>query len=396
VKLQPDGKIVLAGWAAVSVAAGADFLVMRLNPDGSFDRTFDTDGKATFSVGGGAATDEAHAVVLQTDGKIVLGGCTVCNSTGSNFAMIRVNTNGSQDSGFGNYIANTSFNNADDITGLALQTVGGVDYIVAAGFSVQTAADQQGVVFRLTVSNGTLDTTFGNTVAPNVGYRLFSFQGNSTTPIVGTATDFINGIAIDANNKIIVGGGDSAFNGGVVRFTTTTIENFTSGGTNGFLLSGTSVIVFGGAIPTGGSNSNEFFAMKLNLPQSGSTDGTIDTTWGNQSPKTGRSYINLGIGSDTARGGTLQSDGKIILAGRVRTGGGVSTADAALVRLNADGTTDTNFGTGGVVTVQRQAGSTDELYAAAMNAGKIMVAGFERINANAPIEDDVFVLQFNP
>ncbi len=62
----------------------------------------------------------------------------------------------------------------------------------------------------------------------------------------------------------------------------------------------------------------------------------------------------------------------------------------------ADGTTDTNFGTSGVVTVQRQNGSTDELYAAAVNAEKIIVAGFERINGNAPIEDDVFVLQFNP
>ncbi len=405
IKLQPDGKIVLAGWTAISTVAGADFLVMRLNSDGSFDRTFDTDGKATLSLGSGAATDEAHAVVIQSDGKIVLGGCTLCNGTSSNFAMTRVNSDGSLDTSFatsGFYTANTSFNNADDITGLALQTVSGVDYIVAGGFSVQTAADQQGVVFRLTVSNGTLDQTFGNTIAPNVGYRLFSFQGNSTTPIVGTATDFINGIAVDTNNKIIVGGGDSAFNGGVVRFTTTgawdikAIENFTSGGINGFLLSGTSVIVFGGAVPTGGTNSNEFFAMKLNLPQSGTTDGTIVTAWGNQNPQTGRSYINLGIGSDTVRGATLQSDGKIILAGRVRTGGGISTADAALVRLMADGTTDTNFGTSGVVTVQRQNGSTDELYAAAVNAEKIIVAGFERINGNAPIEDDVFVLQFNP
>jgi uncharacterized delta-60 repeat protein len=404
IKLQPDGKIVLAGWAAISTAAGADFLVMRLNPDGSFDQSFDTDGKATLSVGAGSATDEAHAVVIQPDGKIVLGGCTLCNGTSSNFAMTRVNSDGSLDTSFatsGNYTANTSFNNQDDITGLALQTVSGVDYIVAGGFSVQTAADQQGVVFRLTVSNGTLDQTFGNTIAPNIGYRLFSLQGNSTTPIVGTASDFINGIAVDANQKIIVGGGDSAFNGGVVRFTTTgawdikSIANFTSGGTSGFLLSGTSVIVFGGAIPTGGTNGNEFFAMKLNLP-SGSTDGTLDTTWGNQNPTTGMTYITVTANSDTARAAAFQTDGKIILAGRLRTAGGLSSGDTALVRLSTNGTADNTFDTDGIVTAQRQNGNVDEALATAVNAGKIILAGYERINPNAPIEDDVFVLQFNP
>jgi uncharacterized delta-60 repeat protein len=408
--IQPDGKIVLAGWSAISTAAGADFLVMRLNPDGSFDRSFDTDGKATFSVGTGSATDEAHAVVLQSDGKIVLGGCAFCNATTSNFAMIRVNTDGSLDTtGFassGIFTANSSFNNADDITGLALQTVSGVDYIVAAGFARETNAgsatgnpsNQHGALFRLRVSDGTLDTSgFGVS-----GYRFFSFQGSSATPLTGTLEDFITGVVVDANNKIIIGGNDSAFTAGVIRFTTTgawdikATSSFGTGGVNGVLLSGTSAIVFGGAVPTGGVSGNEFFAMKLNLPQSGSTDGTLDTTWGNQNPTTGRTYITVTANSDTARAGAFQTDGKIILAGRLRTGGGLSTGDTALVRLNTNGTADTTFDTDGIVTVQRQNGNVDEALATVVNAGKIILGGYERINANAPIEDDVFVLQFNP
>ncbi len=403
--VRPDGKIILAGWATFT-ASGADFLVMRLNQDGSFDRTFDTDGKATFSVGGGASNDESHAVVIQSDGKIVLGGCTLCNSTTSNFAMIRVNTDGSLDTtGFatsGIFTANSAFNNADDITGLALQTVGGVNYVVAAGFAVQNPnANQQGALFRLKVSDGTLDTTFGDTVN-NAGYRFFSFEGSTATPLTGINTDFITGVVVDANNKIIIGGNDSAFTAGVIRFTTTgawdikATSSFGTGGINGVLLSGTSAIVFGGAVPTGGTNGNEFFAMKLNLPQSGIADGTLDTTWGNQSPKTGRSYITVTANSDTARAGAFQTDGKIILAGRLRTGGGLSTGDTALVRLNTDGTIDTTFDTDGIVSVQRQNGNVDEALATAVNAGKIILAGYERINANAPIEDDVFVLQFNP
>jgi uncharacterized delta-60 repeat protein len=408
--VQPDGKIVLAGWATFT-ASGGDFLVMRLNQDGSFDRTFDTDGKATFSVGGGASNDESHAILIQSDGKIVLGGCTLCNSTTSNFAMIRVNTNGSQDTtGFasatsGNHIADR-FGDQDNITGLALQTVGGVNYIVAAGFARENNAgsatgnpsNQHGALFRLRVSDGTLDTGFGVS-----GYRIFSYQGSSATPLSGTLEDFITGVVVDTNNKIIIGGSDGAFTAGVIRFTTTgawdmkATSSFGTGGINGVLLQGggTSAIVFGGAMPTGGTNSNDFFAMKFNLP-SGSTDGTLDTTWGNQSPKTGRSYITLSANADTARAAAFQSDGKIILAGRLRTGGGTSTGDVALARLNVDGTTDISFDTDGIVSVQRQIGFTDEAYATAVNAGKIVVAGFERFNINAPIQDDLFVLQFNP
>jgi uncharacterized delta-60 repeat protein len=321
--------------------------------------------------------------------------------------MIRVNTNGSLDTGFatlGFYTANTSFNNSDDITGLALQTVSGVDYIVAAGFVRETnvgsptgnPSNQHGALFRLKVSDGTLDTGFGVS-----GYRFFSYQGSSATPLTGTIDDFITGVVVDANNKIIIGGNDSAFTAGVIRFTTTgawemkATSGFGTGGINGVLLSGTSAIVFGGAVPTGGTNGNEFFAMKFNLP-SGSTDGTPDTTWGNENPKTGRTYITVTANSDTARAGAFQTDGKIILAGRLRTGGGLSTGDTALVRLSTDGTADTTFDTDGIVSVQRQNGNVDEALATAVNAGKIILAGYERINANAPIEDDVFVLQFNP
>lgn len=67
---QPDGKLLVAG----ETSAGAtphDFALARLNPDGSPDGAFGVGGKATVDFAG---DDSAFAVAVQPDGKILLGG----------------------------------------------------------------------------------------------------------------------------------------------------------------------------------------------------------------------------------------------------------------------------------------------------------------------------------
>jgi uncharacterized delta-60 repeat protein len=407
VALQADGKMVLAGFTVPASTNGADMLVMRLKPDGSFDRTFNGTGKASFNVSGSSTADRANAVVVQSDGKIVLGGCTICDSTNSNFAMIRVNADGTQDTSTfssatgGKFILNSSYGNQDQINGLALQTVAGVDYIVAAGTSFNGTA---GIAAN---DGAALDTTFAAS-----GVRLFSFQGSSATPVVANATnDFVGGVAIDTNNKIIIGGNDNDANinpgspttkAGILRLTTTgawdikALNNIAAGGINGVFLQGSNAYVFGTVTPTGGNS--EFLTLKFTLPQSGSTDGTLDTTWGNQSPTNGFSIVAPTTNSDTVRAAAVQSDGKIILVGRGRIGAnGVSAGGSVVARLNANGTLDTGFASSGFLIVDRQVGLVDELQAAAItNAGKIVVGGYERIVSTAPIEDDMFVWQLNP
>src|SRR3954467_4930917 len=50
VAIQPDGKLVLAGWIDQSgTGADLDFLVARLNPDGLFDQGFGSGGIATMN-----------------------------------------------------------------------------------------------------------------------------------------------------------------------------------------------------------------------------------------------------------------------------------------------------------------------------------------------------------
>ena len=67
--VQQDGKILL-------LPAGGDFLVARLNPDGSFDATFDGDGRAT--VGFGYGTPVAISLELLPDGAVLIAGSTPC------------------------------------------------------------------------------------------------------------------------------------------------------------------------------------------------------------------------------------------------------------------------------------------------------------------------------
>ena len=92
VAVQPDRRIVVAGNAGIS----AMMVVTRLLPDGALDPTFDGDGTATIDFG--STSDIAAGVVLQPDGKIVVAGYTQASE---DIAVARLHANGSLDAGFG-------------------------------------------------------------------------------------------------------------------------------------------------------------------------------------------------------------------------------------------------------------------------------------------------------
>lgn len=96
VALQADGKIVVVGTSENLEGGVAWFTVVRYNPDGSLDTTFDGDGKEVTDFGGGGA-DQGSDVAVQADGKIVAGG-----GVGGVFALARYNAlDGSLDTAFG-------------------------------------------------------------------------------------------------------------------------------------------------------------------------------------------------------------------------------------------------------------------------------------------------------
>ncbi|MEO6392025.1 MAG: FG-GAP-like repeat-containing protein [Pyrinomonadaceae bacterium] len=151
VAIQTNGRIVVVGKAKLT--NGNDFAIARYTASGSLDTTFGGNGKVTVDMGG---DDQARAVALQPDGKIVVSGSVQPTGSASEFALLRLNSTGTLDTTFdGNGKLITNFGGtsaaANDVI---VQTDG---KITACGYA--TAATRMFAVARYN-SNGSLDGTF--------------------------------------------------------------------------------------------------------------------------------------------------------------------------------------------------------------------------------------------
>jgi uncharacterized delta-60 repeat protein len=109
IAIQPDGKIVAGGSSyedVVTIGPNSDFLVARYNPDGSNDLSFGIGG-LMYTDFGRSSFDQPHALALQRDGKVVLGGYTNHGDGpgvlfgADQLALARYMTNGMLDPTFG-------------------------------------------------------------------------------------------------------------------------------------------------------------------------------------------------------------------------------------------------------------------------------------------------------
>src|SRR5439155_18760686 len=94
--IQPDGKIVIAGSA--SNGFDDDFAVARLNADGSPDTGFGSGGRLLIPVGNG--DDYAYAVAIDASGRIILAGSaadTLTATQAPQFAVVRLDASGALD-----------------------------------------------------------------------------------------------------------------------------------------------------------------------------------------------------------------------------------------------------------------------------------------------------------
>lgn len=338
--VQTDGKVVMAGmWQAPSM--GFDFALARYNTDGSLDSTFGTGGKVTTDIG---VFDEAYAVTIQPDGKIVAGGYTNTAPSGIDFAVVRYNANGTLDTSFGTggIVITNLGNNPTRIYALALQPDG---KIIASG-SEQFGNDNFAIV-RYN-ANGTLDTTFGTG---------------------GLVTETSNGdivarsLVIQSDGKILAGGDYL-----LARYNPngTLDQSFSSDGTlvvqGGFVRS-TILQPDGRIIVTGsGTGGGGFAVARINA------DGTFDAPFGTN----GIATTQVGTGGNGANAAVLEPDGRILTAGSAQGTGG---EDFALVRFNANGTLDPTFGTGGKVITSLTTNYDRSTAVALLPDGRIVAAG---------------------
>ncbi len=137
VSLQPDGKIVMAG--SVYGVSQVNMAVVRYNPDGNLDTSFNSNGKVIANF---VDSSLGEAVVVQPDGKIIVAGDTTIASE-NGFAMARYNPDGNLDTSFNidGKIIFTNFGLKDLVNAIALQTDGkiilaGITDNIETGFAI--------------------------------------------------------------------------------------------------------------------------------------------------------------------------------------------------------------------------------------------------------------------
>ncbi|HEX5732275.1 MAG TPA: delta-60 repeat domain-containing protein [Blastocatellia bacterium] len=157
--VQPDGKILLAGYAGRGDRQASSFCVVRYNSNGRLDSSFGKDGvaKTAFSDG----FDDAFAIALQPDGKIVLAGSADLNRTKSPIAVARYNTDGTPDTSFGNEgkLTLKLLGSRSQANAVAIQPNG---KIILAGWVLSEALGREVFAVARLNSNGALDTNFGS------------------------------------------------------------------------------------------------------------------------------------------------------------------------------------------------------------------------------------------
>jgi uncharacterized delta-60 repeat protein len=405
-------RIVLALFLALT--ALTNFFPRRaLAADGDLDATFGTGdasvpagvARVFFGADSLAANDVAYALGIQSQttnaGKIVIGGVKQTTPPfNADFALARLNTNGTLDTSFGSSgKVTTDVTNSDTLNDMAVDSLD--DTIVAVGTATGsvpcTNTNIDWMIAKYT-ANGALDTSFNTT---GIVQKDFFGCGDQATAVViqpdhkivvvGTAaqvvgmtlTFFLALARLNTNGSFdsTFNGGDGMNTSGIVKydiaasslFFPTDMARIPSGGDAGkFIVAGN----FSGA-------SADFAVARFN------TDGSLDTTFGTA----GKTTTDINSGSnDNCKSLALQSDGKILL------GGDINNADFAMARYNSNGSLDTMFGVGGkVVTdfgvpsdpISNDAGQS----VSQMSNGKIIFSGFVgRINSST---DNIGIARYN-
>lgn len=293
VVLQPDGKILIGGFFD-SVGGVTRQAVARLNSDGTLDTTF----VSPFVVA--ANIPVIHNMVVQPDGKILVAGSGL-NINNTPYSIVRLNTNGSVDPSFTLMTMAVS----RGVEGIALQPDGKI--LIGGDFS-NIGPETRNTIARLN-ADGSLDPGFV-AVAPNFGGRVVS-------------------IVLQPDGKILAGGDFFATSG------STTLRNIVRLETNGTpdpslvtTLSANGNVASialrpDGKIYVGGPFSSINGTSRMSLARINS-DGTLDAAFD----------ANLPISE--IRSVLLQPSGKLLIGGNFFLPGD----RRGFARLNPDGTLD--------------------------------------------------------
>ncbi|MBL0129280.1 MAG: T9SS type A sorting domain-containing protein [Flavobacteriales bacterium] len=322
--VQPNGKILVGGVFYQAIGSPYNHIV-RLNADGSVD--------ASFNPGVGPDFD-VNTIALQPDGKVVIGGAfTSFNGLPRNH-IARLNANGTLDTGFNP--------NAAPPGEVHAVVVDGNDKIWVGGeFAAVTGTTHKSIV-RYN-PDGSVDVSFNAGTGVTVGV---------------SAIGRIRSMCILPDQRMMIGGGFSSYNGTIRNSVTTLLPDgsmdpaFTGSGPGGSVyavaVQPDSLILVAGDFGTyNGQLRNDLARIY--------PDGTVDPT-----------LVSGGEAVSTIRAVAPLADGKMMIGGDFLFYDGLGRY--AVTRLHNDGSWDNTFGPG-------TGANLSVLAVAPLNDGKLLVGG---------------------
>ncbi len=332
IAIQKDGKIVVTGQSIPAFTP--QFAVARLNANGQLDKSFSGDGKFSFDFGINNIPD---TVTIQSDQKILIAGTAAVNGT-NDFAVARVNTNGTLDNSFnGDGRQNIDFpgvgggGGSDFGTGIRVQSDG---KIVLGG----SAGNDFGVARLL--SNGTLDNSFG-------GHG----NGKTTIDFNSGGIDKASDLLLLADGRIVLVGASTALSGNARNFA---IAQLNPGGTPDLFFNGDGKALtdFGGDDAATAASARADGTLAVARYQDGLPVGILDRSWNGTG--IARMPVPAGEQDPSAVASALQSDGKVLVTEETFN-------TQTLSRFNANGTVDTSFGAKGIAVLPAALGQIRRL-----------------------------------
>lgn len=360
VALQADGKIMLAGYARIN--GHMDFAVARLLENGQLDSGFSSDGKASVDFfSGGTGDDFGAAMVIQPDGKIVVGGrADQGGVAGDVFGLARFTASGALDASFdGDGRVETDLG-PGGVNDLAFDSVSST--LVAVGSAMQGGTRL--AVARYNLGGAAIDTQL-HSLGGDLVLGMSAVVGvDRRVSISGVWNQFQSMFRLEPGFDL-----DLGLNG--VGMTTVTQYEATA------LIPYTNLAVQPDGNYLFAARTDRRAGLVKRFDQGSFPDMTGAAVWG-----------HLGGGDDVVRDLAVQPDGSVIAAGEAAALPG--DLDAAVVRYTANGNPDTSFGEHGVA----HFGLAQDEHGRALALqpdGKIVVAGFVEAS-----DDHMAVWRFNP
>jgi uncharacterized delta-60 repeat protein len=370
IELDAEGNYVITGKSASQDPSFSNFLILRLKTDGTLDSSFSDDGYVATNT---FDRSFAHDLGLQFDGKILVTGQDFNSiDTTENIGIMRLNSDGTLDESFGDSgrvdIDHGHTEEGHTIIQLPdgkVVLTGHTDYDLLAG-EIDGTSRNNIFLARLN-ADGSNDATFGTD-----GFQTYDF---------GTTQDYAKNMILQ-NDQYIAGSCtciNSKCKATMMRINPDGAIDQTFGN-NGLtqIPDGVESVFWrmarqpDGKIVAAGQvmyvqPAYDFIVMRFYA------DGKVDSTFG----VNGVFSLDLGEPAEKLEDIAIQADGKIVCAGYTsESTANQSEGNAAVIRLNTDGTLDETFSEDGIFVVSTVPGF-DETKALLIDGdGGIVVTGF--------------------